>query len=652
MAEWIWYPGDFEIHQGMLQNCVREERGMRWPAYWYMDDCLRNVRLFREYVLTEEEHFQVKICGIGYVRVNDEKHRCGEIITCLPGRNLIEIFVANPDGLPCAWAEGAVIRTGSDWSADDMAGNIESAGTSSLYQNPDQDPNRVTYQEERVPCVSRKKVNGGCLFDFGRAVTGKPHFLRYPSGVQVTVCYGESETEALDVECCYYKEENADEHTDFRRRAFRYLYIPEKEAEQIEMEALHQFIPFPVRGTFICSDEKMNRIWKVSEETFRLCSGLFILDGIKRDQWIWSGDAYQSFFVNRYLFGDEELVQRTLLALRGKDPVKQHMNTIVDYSMLWIASVQTGYEMSGNQEFLEFIYPKVISLLEYCLQQTNELGFLYGREGDWIFVDWADLDKEGCMCAEQVLLAYCLQSVVECAAALGKETHEYEERLRKLRRNIMEYFWDEEKGGFIDSYESGKRHISRQSNLWAVLFDVADENQKASIFRNVICNDAVAPITTPYFKYYELDVLAKMGRLKEVYEKILEYWGGMLDMGAVTFWEEFDPAQTGDEKYGMYGDPYGKSLCHAWGASPIYLIGRYFVGLYPTKPGYQEFAVQPEGIHILEKFSGEFPVKNGSVRISWEKPCLTVSTDVPGGTVILREKRYSLAPGKTLKLEV
>ena len=69
MAEWIWYPGDFEIHQGMLQNCVREERGMRWPAYWYMDDCLRNVRLFREYVLTEEEHFQVKICGIGYVRV-------------------------------------------------------------------------------------------------------------------------------------------------------------------------------------------------------------------------------------------------------------------------------------------------------------------------------------------------------------------------------------------------------------------------------------------------------------------------------------------------------------------------------------------------------------------------------------------------------
>ena len=238
--------------RGMLQNCVREERGMRWPAYWYMDDCLRNVRLFREYVLTQEERFQVKICGIGYVRVNDEKHRCGETITCMPGRNLIEIFVANPEGLPCAWADGNGdpyrIGTGARmiWQVISRA-----AGTSGLYQSPEQDPNRINWQEERVPCVSRRKVNGGCLFDFGRGpLRAGPHFLQYPSGVRVTVCYGESETEALDVERCYYKEENADEHTDFRRRAFRYLYIPEKEAEQIEAEALHQFIPIPVRGTF------------------------------------------------------------------------------------------------------------------------------------------------------------------------------------------------------------------------------------------------------------------------------------------------------------------------------------------------------------------------------------------------------------------
>nr|WP_231139832.1 hypothetical protein [Pediococcus acidilactici] len=44
---WIWYPGDFAIHQGMLQNFSREERGMQWPAYWYLEDCYRNVKFLK-----------------------------------------------------------------------------------------------------------------------------------------------------------------------------------------------------------------------------------------------------------------------------------------------------------------------------------------------------------------------------------------------------------------------------------------------------------------------------------------------------------------------------------------------------------------------------------------------------------------------------
>ena len=42
---WIWYAGDFEIRQGLLQNFSREERGYDWPAYWYIDDCHKNVKI-------------------------------------------------------------------------------------------------------------------------------------------------------------------------------------------------------------------------------------------------------------------------------------------------------------------------------------------------------------------------------------------------------------------------------------------------------------------------------------------------------------------------------------------------------------------------------------------------------------------------------
>lgn len=50
-------------------------------------------------------------------------------------------------------------------------------------------------------------------------------------------------------------------------------------------------------------------------------------------------------------------------------------------------------------------------------------------------------------------------------------------------------------------------------------------------------------------------------------ERRREYWGGMLERGAVTFWEEFNLDDPREKQYDMYGDKFGKSLCHAWSAS-------------------------------------------------------------------------------------
>lgn len=107
------------------------------------------------------------------------------------------------------------------------------------------------------------------------------------------------------------------------------------------------------------------------------------------------GDAYQSYFINQYLFFDKDICKRTILALRGNDPVTEHINTILDYSLYWIISLENYYNMSGDLEFIRMIYPKMESLMRYCMEQTDEQGFLYGREGDWVYIDWAEMDKEG-----------------------------------------------------------------------------------------------------------------------------------------------------------------------------------------------------------------------------------------------------------------
>jgi len=83
-ARWIWYPGDFEIHQGMLQNFLREERGMGWPAYWHLDDCRRNLIFKRTYDLMTPTSFRVLGKGLGHVVANGTKHPLGTVIKAGP----------------------------------------------------------------------------------------------------------------------------------------------------------------------------------------------------------------------------------------------------------------------------------------------------------------------------------------------------------------------------------------------------------------------------------------------------------------------------------------------------------------------------------------------------------------------------------------
>lgn len=407
----------------------------------------------------------------------------------------------------------------------------------------------------------------------------------------------------------------------------------------------------PVKAVFRCEDELLNKIWSVAEHTFRLCSGIFFIDGIKRDKWIWSGDAYQSFFVNQYLMADKDIDQRTLLALRGNDSLNMHINAILDYSLFWILGVKVHYEAYGDLKFLQQIYPKMCSLMEFCERQTDEHGFIYGRKQDWVYIDWADLDKEGALCAEQMLFAACWNAMGEVGKLLGMKVETYRRKYQKLTENIQRFFWDEEKGAYIDSFHSGKRHITRHANIFAVLFEIADIKKKKQIIENVIENDDIPAITTPYFKFYELDVLCQAERFETVFQRIRQYWGGMLERGAVTFWEEYDPETSVEKQYDMYGDKFGKSLCHAWSASPIYLLAKYFIGLQIEEAGGNKFLLKPQ-LEFFNTLDCTLPIGQGDIHIIWDGKTLSVETYQEGGRLRIKQKEIILYPGKRVEISM
>jgi len=632
MGCWLWYPGDFELYHGMLQNLQREERGYGWPAYWHMDGWRHHVLFSRTLEAAQDTRITVRAEGVGHVRVDGKKYPFGTAVGIPAGTHTVEIDVASLTGLPAAFVDGEEGFTDTGWMADDFLEKAP-AGTSPLYRDPDMTPAEIPYRKLRCLPESEKAAEGGTLYDFGRMVNGEVTLRLKGARRMVEVNYGESETEALDSRWCYYREENAESGQALRKRAFRYLYLPGVAPGEAEVSACHEEFPFDCRAAFHSNDALVNDIWHISKETFHLCSGLFFIDGVKRDRWIWSGDAYQSYFVNQYLFFDEEINKRTIRALRGNTPITQHLNTIVDYSMLWLISLENHYWMTGDRDFLAEMYPKMQALMALLRGQLNPEGFIYGRKQDWIYIDWAEMDKDGVLCAEQILLWRCCRTMAFAANELGRPDEGYAGMADRLKEKIQAYFWNDRKKAFIDTYESGRNNVTRHANIFAVLFDFAQGRQAEEILNHVLLNDAVPAITTPYFKFFELDMWGKAGRLDIVWDTMRSYWGGMVSLGAKTFWEQYDPNEKGSELYAMYGDPYGKSLCHAWAASPIYLLGRYFLGVRPLTPGYGRFEVAPR----LERFSAlecDVPVKGGAVHISWKDGALRVTATRPGGTLL------------------
>ena len=97
----------------------------------------------------------------------------------------------------------------------------------------------------------------------------------------------------------------------------------------------------------------------------------------------------------------------------------------------------------------------------------------------------------------------------------------------------------------------------------------------------------------------------------------------------------------------MYGRPYGKSLCHAWGASPVYLLGKYYLGVKPTKPGYQEYEVHPS-LGDLDWLQGDVPTPHGMIHVSMDRHQVTVHATEGQGTLIVGDSMLPIPPGETV----
>ena len=661
-ATWIWYPGDYEIWLSNKMQNRRTERGAFYPPFWRLYSHYNLVDFYKKCDLSAPDKINIYAEGDYNVRI-DGIFLAGkpDQVEVPAGKHEIHIKIFNQQNVPALFVKGGKVVSDSSWTVtyEDRVWIDESGKASDTSENPWTTAGSWNFNDPGIPpsyfrlstrpekAVSTEKTGKGLLFDFGKETFGSLVFHGLKGDGIVMVYYGESREEALATESCETFDEvivsqpEKKNYATESTRAFRYVQVVTGSGVSIDsVSMLYEYLPLEDRGRFRCSDEQLNKIWDVAVYTLHLNSREFFTDGIKRDRWIWSGDAYQSYLMNYYLFFDSPSVKRTLVALRGKDPISSHINTILDYTFYWFLGIYDYYLYTGDKSFIDQYYPRMVSMMDFCLKRRNAAGMMAGLPGDWVYVDWAPMNNKGEVSFEQLLFARSLETMALCAGLMNDRpaVGKYQALASDLKSKLVPAFWSDEKHAFIHNRVNGEKSdvVTRYTNMFAVFFGYLDNQKKQEVKQYVLLNDKVQKITTPYMRFYELEALCALGEQNYVRKEIKDYWGGMLNLGATSFWEKYNPEEKGAEHFAMYGRPFGKSLCHAWGSSPIYLLGKYFLGVKPTAPGYGAFTVEPV-LGGLEWMEGTVPVPGGKIEVMCNKKEIRVKSTASGtGTLKFR----------------
>ena len=492
------------------------------------------------------------------------------------------------------------------------------------------DPNRAAGQSQ--PYVT---------LDFGREVTGRIQVLSdTDSPITVSVAYGESIEEAqaepyLGVDAFHIppRGTEAGPKSAFRYAIVRFLAGPAVlKFRAIRLEDI--YYPIQYQGSFESSDPLLNRIWETGAYTSHLCMQDDIWDAPKRDRGRWMGDTDVSGRVIDDIFADHFLVEDTLTRLIGPLPIREPVNGIPGYSSYWFTGLKHYLLHSGRNEYVAQMHDQIVGLLQFMDQDFDSEGNFINHSGNWLYVDWA-LDLNGD--TPQTRIATTLEYIRAFHAGawllrqIGDTANadKFEQRADQLAQHSQSaYFAD---GSF------GPRW---QTNAMAVLSGTAKPDQYGSIWSSVfttLSQPTYRPdIISPYYGSYVLDALARMDHRADALTWIRHYWGGMMDEGATSFWEAYDPAwPRRDPHVDLQADDtagYRISLAHGWSSGPTWWLMEQVLGIVPTAPGFSQATIRPDLVD-LEWARGAEPTPHGLLQVDLKKEGggLTATIDVPDG---------------------
>ncbi len=468
-----------------------------------------------------------------------------------------------------------------------------------------------------------KELHGGLKLVLGGSSRREPSLVRIRFGESVGECFSQTDNSAWRVG--YATDDHAkrdiimeiprDGAIELGNTGFRFVRLdllqPATTIRIKEMSAILRYRDLEYQGSFRCNDERLNQIWMTGAYTVHLNMQEYLWDGIKRDRMVWVGDMHPEVSTIMSVFGNNSIVPRSLDLACEQFPMPAWMNKISAYSIWYLIIQYEWYMQNGDKEFLKkhSTYIKgVVDLLNKGIDEEGNFN-LSKRQ----FLDWPSSENaQGVESGNRVLVVWGLQNAQKLFSYLNEA--EYASLCHKIELRV-------------------KKKSVEPNNLKqaAALMAIAGLKSPQAACNEVVSVGGAANFST-FYGFYMLEALSLAGLHQQALDIISKYWGGMLDMGATTFWEDFNldwvnnvtrideiPQPEKKDIHGGFGGycypGFRHSLCHGWSSGPTSWLSKHILGVQVLEPGCKRVKIEPH-LGNLQWVEGTYPTPFGSIFIT------------------------------------
>ena len=488
---------------------------------------------------------------------------------------------------------------------------------------------------ERDLCVMKGKAS--IILDFGKEVSGGARILTFvmKNAQKVRLRFGESVSET----CAELKKDGEiygatndhstrDMYVDlqaysdmtFGQTGYRFLRIDTLSDDcRLPLKTIVAAVDTDTReeiGSFECDDALVNEIWKTAAYTLRLClQNGYIWDGIKRDRLVWIGDLYPELRAAHCLFGQIPETLNCLDFSMDQSPLPRYINDIPTYSLWWIICLHEIYKTSGNKDmFTKYIdYTKGIieQIVAPCVAQDGTVSYSFN------YIDWpsnclpGETDTEKKDYERHAGVAFLTKVALRAAKEFLSDYQEDCTLCDRLLALIEKKKYD--------------IHIYKQIAALGVWSEDTNDSIQQTLLR-----DGGKGLST-FQSYPILTAVAGFGEYESALSMMKEYYGGMLSVGATTFWEDFDlewlegsgrldemPKAGLKDIHGDFGkfcyQSFRHSFCHGWSAGVLPYLVETVAGIKMQGAGMRRIEIKPN-LSGLKHVKVNFPTPYGVMKV-------------------------------------